>query len=146
MASWWAELFILSALLPIVSSLECYSCEKQENNKDKCIKTTMQCDQNQDTCMTDIQWGIPPYWRVHGDRVPMITKTCSTNKQCNDKRKEKQSACKRDWYLDWWCVECCTGDMCNYYVTMGASQLSNSLMLLLTGLLTLTLTWSHLCS
>ena len=25
---------------------------------------------------------------------------------------------KRDWYNDWACVECCTGDLCNYYVTV----------------------------
>ena len=29
-------------------------------------------------------------------------------------------SCKRDWYVynDWACVECCQGDLCNYYVTV----------------------------
>ena len=27
-------------------------------------------------------------------------------------------SCKRDWYNDWASVECCQGDLCNYYVTV----------------------------
>ena len=30
--------------------------------------------------------------------------------------------CKRDWYDDWTCVECCQGDLCNYYVTVSCFQ------------------------
>ena len=39
-----------------VHSLECYVCEEQEGNKDKCAKTTKQCQEHEDACMTNIQW------------------------------------------------------------------------------------------
>lgn len=37
-------------------ALECYVCEAQNNNNDKCIKTTIQCRQAEDTCRTQIRW------------------------------------------------------------------------------------------
>ena len=32
------------------------------------------------------------------------------------------SFCKRDWYADWGCYECCAGDLCNYYVTVSKTD------------------------
>lgn len=37
-------------------ALECYVCLGQRTNKDKCIKTTIQCEQEQDACKTQIRW------------------------------------------------------------------------------------------
>jgi hypothetical protein len=37
-------------------ALECYVCLGQRTNKDKCIKTTIQCEKEQDACRTEIRW------------------------------------------------------------------------------------------
>ena len=65
---------------------------------------------------------VPPYWNSHGDRVYYITKDCDTRQGCDKRQAATMSHCKRDWYLDWACVECCTGDLCNYYVTVSPIQ------------------------
>ncbi|CAF5078734.1 unnamed protein product, partial [Rotaria sp. Silwood1] len=41
------------------------------------------------------------------------------------------SICKRNWYEDWACVECCQGDRCNRYVVLGSNNLHSSLILLI---------------
>ena len=51
-----------------VQGLECYACENQDSNTDKCIKTSIQCEEHQDICFTNVQWGLPPYWTPYGDR------------------------------------------------------------------------------
>ncbi|KAK2156894.1 hypothetical protein LSH36_202g00026 [Paralvinella palmiformis] len=98
--------------------LECYTCVRQDNNKDKCIKTTIQCEEYENGCYSQIRWGIPPYWKPHGDRIYFIDKGCMRYERCLDWQVSKRHTCRRDWYLDWECVECCRGDMCNYYVTV----------------------------
>ena len=42
---------------PSPAGLECYACSNQDSNMDKCIKTTKQCEENQDTCLTHVKWG-----------------------------------------------------------------------------------------
>ncbi len=61
---------------------------------------------------------VPPYWSPHGDRIYFISKDCDTRQGCDKRKSSMQTHCKRDWYDDWACVECCTGDLCNYYVTV----------------------------
>jgi len=134
-------LIILSACISIVSSLECYACLNQDNNRDKCVTTTKQCDQFQDACTTYVRWGIPPYWTPHGDRQYHISKDCDTRVGCNKRQSAMQTHCKRDWYLDWACVECCTGDLCNYYVTMGAGNAKSSLLAMFTSLFAFVTVW-----
>lgn len=116
-------LVVCCAFIGIGSALECYTCRDQDGNKDKCIKTTKQCEQHQDACTTLINWGIPPYWTPRGDRIHFISKDCDTRSGCDRRKIAVQSRCKRDWYLDWNCVDCCTGDLCNYYVTLGAGSI-----------------------
>lgn len=36
--------------------MECYVCHNQEGNKDKCVKTSMQCLEDEDTCLTNISY------------------------------------------------------------------------------------------
>lgn len=43
--------------LHLGNSLECYACENQDSNKDKCIKTSIQCEEHMDMCMTEVKWG-----------------------------------------------------------------------------------------
>jgi len=40
----------------LVSGLECYACNRQDGNIDKCIKTTKQCEENEDICRSTISW------------------------------------------------------------------------------------------
>ncbi|ELT89171.1 hypothetical protein CAPTEDRAFT_171561 [Capitella teleta] len=124
---------ILAALATLISSvvsLECYACLEQDNNHDKCVKTTKQCEQYQDSCVSYIRWGIPPYWTPHGERKYYLSKDCTTLRECKKKEIATKTTCKRDWYLDWDCVECCTGDLCNYYVTLGAGATQISMLTL----------------
>merc|ERR1712168_809501 len=93
-------------------------CENQETNTDKCIKTTKQCLKHEDICMSQVAWGLPPYWVPYGDRMFNISKTCATSRSCLQQKSAKMPFCKRDWYNDWHCIECCTGDKCDYYVTL----------------------------
>jgi len=127
-----------------VDGLECYACAMQETNTDKCIKTTKQCEEHQDRCMSTLAWGAPPKWMPYGHRVYYVSKECETAYNCDVLRSEGRNKCKRDWYRDWQCFECCTGDLCNYYVTLGANRSqSTSLVTVVAGLTVaaLAITW-----
>jgi lymphocyte antigen 6 complex locus protein D/E/F/G6/H len=125
------SLLVLLSFVSLGAALECYTCTVQDNNKEKCVKTTKQCEQYQDCCVTEVRWAIPPYWTPDGHRIHYISKNCDTSQNCANRKQAAQSGCVRDWWLDWYCVECCQGDMCNYYVTMGSSRLRGSLLFLL---------------
>jgi len=120
-------------------ALECYTCTQQDSNTDKCIKTTKQCEQYQDACVAEIRWAIPPYWTPRGHRIHYISKNCETSTNCANRRKAAEDGCMRDWWLDWYCVECCQGDLCNYYVTTGSTRqylsVSTAITILLSGLM-----------
>lgn len=38
-------------------ALECYVCDKQEKNHEKCLNTITTCEQEQDMCLSEIRWG-----------------------------------------------------------------------------------------
>ncbi|XP_053207110.1 uncharacterized protein LOC128391282 [Panonychus citri] len=105
-----------------VNSLECYVCSNQEDNKDKCVETVKNCDVGQDRCLSQIRWGSTPYWAPSGEKQYYITKKCASKEICDQQYKKHLSRCDRIWYNDWECVECCTGDRCNYYVTLKSSS------------------------
>jgi len=129
----WKELYIGSALLflyvSVASGLQCYTCLNEDHNRHggACVTKTKQCDQFQDACTTYVRWGIPPYWTPHGDRIYHISKDCDTRIGCSRRQQAIQTHCMRDWYNDWACVECCTGDLCNYYVTLGGAMAKSSI-------------------
>ncbi|KAK2142362.1 hypothetical protein LSH36_965g01089 [Paralvinella palmiformis] len=112
---------------PSPAGLECYACSNQDSNMDKCIKTTKQCEENQDTCLTHVKWGLPPYWIPYGTRQHYVEKDCSTHTICDELRRSVMRKCRRDWWDDWECYECCRGDMCNYYATVSDLYLIYSL-------------------
>lgn len=119
------NLFLISfaAVISVGLALECYSCTNQDSNREKCVKTSKQCEQYQDSCMSYVRWAIPPYWTPRGNRIHFVSKDCDTQVNCAKRQLAMASSCVRDWYLDWACIECCTGDLCNYYVTLGSSRL-----------------------
>ncbi|XP_074662325.1 UPAR/Ly6 domain-containing protein cold-like [Tubulanus polymorphus] len=130
----WIYLWVILASVSLSVGLECYVCDSQDSNKDKCVKSTIQCEEHHDTCATIIKYRVPPYWTERGDfRLAYITKECSTRPACEADKAVYLKACKRDWYDDWTCVECCQGDYCNYYVTLGSGITSYSIVLLVTA-------------
>ncbi|XP_013412498.1 uncharacterized protein LOC106175175 [Lingula anatina] len=127
-------LLCVFSCLGVSSALECYVCEKQDTNMDKCVKTVKQCEPEHDTCSSRIQWNVPPYWTPHGERQHFISKSCDTREICAQQRTALERSCKRDWYNDWECVECCQGDRCNFFVTLAAGSVQASLVSVIAGL------------
>ncbi|KAF8561922.1 Low affinity cationic amino acid transporter 2 protein [Paragonimus westermani] len=111
-------LLILSMLMDGYTCMECYVCRNQEGNRDKCIRTTMQCLEDQLSCITNISYTIPPYWSPLGERTHFIWKACISTAECERLMEEAGQYCQREWFMDWRCVECCQGELCNYYVTV----------------------------
>ncbi|CAL8068295.1 unnamed protein product [Calicophoron daubneyi] len=114
-------LFVFTVILLVMESglsMECYVCINQEGNKDKCVKTTMQCLENQLSCITNISYTVPPYWSPFGERAHFIWKACISTEECEQLKEAAGATCQREWYMDWRCVECCQGELCNYYVTL----------------------------
>ncbi|CAH1789564.1 unnamed protein product [Owenia fusiformis] len=124
------QILCILGTLSMCIALECYVCENQDNNHDKCVKTVVQCREGEDTCRSVVKWGVPPYWAPHNERIYKISKFCDRRSECNAKEIAGSYKCKRDWYNDWECTECCAGDLCNFYVTMGANSMTSNLVTL----------------
>ncbi|XP_003746440.1 uncharacterized protein LOC100901649 [Galendromus occidentalis] len=118
-------------LVPVCFGLECYICTNQDENNAKCTSTIQLCEPHQDRCMTEVRWGSTPYWAPTGEKQFYVSKWCSNQTVCEYTIRRQSKRCDRIWYNDWECSECCTGDRCNYYVTLGASGLKSSMHLLL---------------
>ena len=78
-------------------------------------------------------------WPFMTFRMHYVFKGCDTQRQCESRQHAMMPQCKRDWYDDWSCMECCSGDLCNYYVTLTASALTASTALVTGALTTLLL-------
>ncbi|KAI8435154.1 hypothetical protein MSG28_003528 [Choristoneura fumiferana] len=108
--------------LPIFG-LECYVCDNQEDNNEKCVKTIMTCKDYQDVCLTKIKWGSPPYWSQGAKKQYYISKACSSKTECAATRQRYMPTCTHIWYQDWECSDCCQGDRCNYYIISGSENI-----------------------
>ncbi|CAH8866813.1 unnamed protein product, partial [Trichobilharzia szidati] len=53
-----------------------------------------------------------------GDRTHFLWKACISTEECERQKKIAGKTCQREWYMDWRCVECCQGELCNYYATV----------------------------
>uniref|UniRef100_T1JK87 UPAR/Ly6 domain-containing protein n=1 Tax=Strigamia maritima TaxID=126957 RepID=T1JK87_STRMM len=104
------------------SALECYVCNNQDGNYDKCVKTVQTCDQFQDWCLSTVKWGSLPYWQKGAPKMYYIGKKCATKDMCVRAIRDRVTLCDRIWYNDWECAECCQGDRCNYFITLGSSN------------------------
>lgn len=116
---WASILFIINIkidFLITVLSLECYVCENQEDNDEKCVKTIKTCEFNQDVCLTEIKWGSTPYWSQGAQKQYYVSKRCSNKTECAMTRQRNMPLCTHIWYQDWMCSDCCQGDRCNYYI------------------------------
>lgn len=106
------------------TALECYICQNQDVNQDKCGQTVKICDVEQEQCLTEVRWGSVPQWSPSGQKQYYISKRCATKVECNEAIVDKQNKCDRIGYNDWNCTTCCSGDKCNYYVTLDGSVIS----------------------
>lgn len=115
---------LITALLAFVnlsSQLECYVCQNQDDNKNKCAETVKICDLEQDQCLTEVRWGSTPNWSLTSRKQYFISKRCATKRECQE--PDKHNKCDRIWYNDWNCTTCCGGDKCNYYVTLAGNAI-----------------------
>nr|XP_040577430.1 uncharacterized protein LOC121126187 isoform X2 [Lepeophtheirus salmonis] len=113
-------LIISNVIIGAVHGLECYVCKDQDGNTAKCLKTIRTCEQEQDRCLSTIRWGSFPYWNEGAEKQYYVSKRCATKDECDGEIRDLMPLCHYLWYEDWKCAECCQGDRCNYYVTLGA--------------------------
>lgn len=116
--------------------LECYVCDRQEDNNGKCVTTIKTCDYGDDVCLTEISWGSMPYWSQGALKQYYISKRCSSKEKCARYRKSNMDSCSHVWYLDWKCSECCKGDRCNYYVIVSLLEVFYWIFLITTFIIT----------
>jgi len=124
-------------MIPDTQCLECYVCDDQDTNYDKCVKTVKTCESYETWCLTKVKWGATPYWEAGDKKQYYISKQCSTQEHCLETRQRLMPRCDRVWYNEWECAECCPGDRCNYYAVLGASSIRSNTALLGIGLLLL---------
>ncbi|KAK7874261.1 hypothetical protein R5R35_006296 [Gryllus longicercus] len=126
-------MYVLTTLLVLNlinfgNGLECYVCDRQEDNKGKCLQTIKTCEQEEDVCLSEIAWGSTPYWSHHAEKQYYISKRCAKKEVCERTRSKLMPYCTHIWYEDWKCSECCQGDRCNYYVILSGSLAKSSMM------------------
>lgn len=119
--------------------LECYICQNQEDNKSKCVETVKTCESNQDKCHTEVRWSSVPHWTSASQKQFFISKRCASRDECPEDTMAKNPRCDRIWYNDWNCTNCCSGDKCNYYVTLAGQSLTplNSIIMLSLSFITI---------
>jgi len=119
-------LLILQFIISYVWSLECYVCDNQDGNTEKCTKTIKTCEFEEDRCLSTIVWSTTPYWTQGAEKQYYVSKRCADEAQCDLEIKKSMELCHYIWYEDWKCAECCQGDRCNYYVTLGGRSVQSS--------------------
>ncbi|KAH8856519.1 Low affinity cationic amino acid transporter [Schistosoma japonicum] len=85
-------------------------------------------------CIVGILNEFPPYWSPMGERTHFLWKACISTEECERQKEIAGKTCQREWYMDWRCVECCQGELCNYYATLSSYRvyLNKNLMILIT--------------
>ncbi|XP_050531810.1 uncharacterized protein LOC126900262 [Daktulosphaira vitifoliae] len=126
-----SSLFLIFIAVQFCESLECYVCTNQDQNHEKCLNTIKTCEPEEDMCLSEISWGSPPYWVEGGIKQYYVSKRCATRATCEAVKAKTIPYCTYLWYQDWKCAECCLGDRCNYYITMGSSEIKSNLVVLL---------------
>jgi len=125
------SLAVLQLFYQSVLSLQCYVCNEQDGNTEKCLTTIKTCKYEQNKCLSVIRWSTTPYWTEGAEKQYYVSKQCATTDICDREIKKSMELCHYIWYEDWRCAECCQGDRCNYYVTLGSTSVKSSLLLLL---------------
>lgn len=122
----------LFCIFPAVSGLSCYVCDKEEWNWGTCTIKVQECGMFQDACTSYVAFHIPLVFHARGERIHQISKGCDTQLGCETRQAGlDQQTCSRTPYADWSCVECCRGDLCIYYVTLGSGTAQVSLLMMM---------------
>jgi len=122
---------VFFSLVTTASAVSCYVCDKEGWNWGACTINFVQCAPFQDACTSYTAYHLPPKYNPRGERYHSISKGCDTQQGCMRRQEAlDESTCSRTAYADWSCVECCTGDLCNYYITLGAGALRRNVILL----------------
>nr|CDS29332.2 oligomeric golgi complex subunit 7 [Hymenolepis microstoma] len=81
------------------------------------------------TCLRDLVKASPEEFKsLSVDKSPrLVAGACSTAASCEAERKLAGPKCMREWYMDWRCVECCQGELCNYYATLSSSKFESNI-------------------
>ena len=116
---------ILIKISLTVTSLDCYVCKDQENNKEKCIKTVKTCNADEDRCLIEVRWEGMKYWQPDLSTQYYVSKRCASQQVCRQQMKAAYDSgrCHRIWYNDWACIDCCHGDRCNFFITLASTSL-----------------------
>jgi len=125
------------------NSLECYVCKDQEDNKDKCVETVKTCDLIEERCMSIVKWGSTRYWSASGTKQFYISKSCASKQYCDNLKANYTRLCDRISYNDWTCVDCCHGDRCNFFITLGSSSIIPNQLLIFISFCTFLLVNRH---
>ncbi|CAK9291707.1 unnamed protein product [Gordionus sp. m RMFG-2023] len=138
--------YIIYLNIEIISSTtQCYVCKDQDNNEDKCIKTREYCqNQTHNACRTTVKMGVVPYWSALPKYQYYISKQCDTIDNCQNlnmihyggydpERHQAVKKCTYQKFNDWECVDCCIGELCNYYVVLSGSKEKVSLLFIIVG-------------
>ncbi|XP_057325217.1 cationic amino acid transporter 3-like isoform X2 [Microplitis mediator] len=108
--------FLIIYSLSLGNALECYVCDNQEGNREKCLNSIMTCEHTEDACYTEIRWGSLPYWSEGAPKQYYVSKKCMSYDECDRQKRRNMKDCTYVWYQDWKCSDCCKGDRCNYYI------------------------------
>ncbi|XP_064084826.1 uncharacterized protein LOC135200269 [Macrobrachium nipponense] len=120
-------LLVLTLFISGVVSQKCYACLDQDENTGKCTTTVENCNYGEDYCLSEIKWGSTPYWEIGAPMQYYISKRCASIDECTATINKYMANCVRIWWKDWKCAECCKGDRCNYYITLGSSSVTSSI-------------------
>merc|ERR1712029_1226992 len=82
------NLIFLIIILPIVNSLECYVCNDQDGNTEKCLRTIKTCDHSHDRCLSIIRWSTTPYWSQGAEKQYYFRKDAQQKKNVTEKSKQ----------------------------------------------------------
>ena len=80
-----------------VSSLECYVCDNQDGNTEKCTKTIKTCEFEEDRCLSTIVWSTTPYWTQGAEKQYYVSKRCATEQICDIEIKKSMELCHYIW-------------------------------------------------
>lgn len=64
-------------------------------------------------------FAVPFFWVPAIKRMHYISKSCDNMRSCQTRKRQLEDRCYRDWWADWQCEDCCSGDRCNHYVVVG---------------------------
>ena len=83
-----------------VLSLECYVCDNQDGNTEKCTKTIKTCEFEEDRCLSTIVWSTTPYWTQGAEKQYYVSKRCADEAQCDLEIKKSMELCHYIWSVE----------------------------------------------